>query len=139
MHRWKNQTQARSSQLRLRIQSTGAFTGNDFSPQGYFPFRSPYQGHNSLPGGGQVRETWTATAFIGHRLWDGGEFYINPELAQGFGLASTLGLGGFSNGEAQKAGVEFPKVRAQRYFFRRQTIGLGGEQEAVEDAQSACR
>jgi high affinity Mn2+ porin len=101
--------------------------------QGYGPIRSPYQGENSLPGSGEGRETWTATAFIGWRLWQGGEFYFNPELAQGFGLANTLGLGGFANGEAEKAGSEFPKIRAQRYFFR-QTFGLGGEQETVEDA-----
>ena len=43
-----------------------------------------------------------------------------------------MGLAGFSNGEAQKAGAPFPKIRAQRYFFR-QTFGLGGEQETVED------
>ncbi len=103
-----------------------------FIEQAYPPFRSPYAGTNSLPGSGQGRETWTATAFIGWRLWQGGEFYFNPELAQGFGLAGTLGLGGFSNGEAEKAGTEFPKIRAQRYFFQ-QTFGLGGAQETVED------
>ena len=32
------------------------------------------------------------------------EFYFDPELAQGFGLNGTLGLAGFPNGEAQKAG-----------------------------------
>ena len=101
-----------------------------FLPQVYPSFRSPYEGANSLPGKSQGRETWTTTAFIGRRLWDGGEVYLNPELAQGFGLASTLGLAGFSNGEAQKAGAPFPKIRAQRYFFR-QTFGLGGEQEAA--------
>ena len=103
-----------------------------FILQGYPGFRSPYQGQNSLPGGGMARETWTNTAFLGWRLWEGGEFYFNPELAQGFGLASTLGLGGFSNGEAQKGGAPYPRLRAQRYFFR-QTFGLGGEQENVED------
>ena len=100
--------------------------------QGYGNFRSPYQGANSLPGNGQVRDTWTATAFVGRKLWDGGEFYINPELAQGGGLAGTLGLGGFSNGEAQKAGAPYPRLRLQRYILR-QTFGLGGEQETVED------
>ncbi len=104
-----------------------------FITQGYPGFRSPYQGANSLPGNGQSRETWTVGAFLGWRLWDGGEFYFNPELDQGFGLAGTLGLAGFSNGEAQKGGTEYPKFRAQRYFFR-QTFGLGGEQEDVPDA-----
>ena len=79
-----------------------------FIEQAYPRFRSPYEGPNSLPGGGQGRETWTSTAFIGWRLWEGGELYFNPELNQGFGLAGTLGLAGFSNGEAQKAGSAFP-------------------------------
>jgi high affinity Mn2+ porin len=103
-----------------------------FLPQGYGRFRSPYAGDNSLPGGGMIRETWTTTAYIGRRLWEGGEVYFNPELAQGFGLAGTLGLGGFSNGEAQKAGAPFPKIRALRYFLR-QTFGFGGGQETLED------
>jgi high affinity Mn2+ porin len=101
-------------------------------PQANASFRSPYQGPHSLPAKAEGRDTWTVTGFIGLRLWQGGEAYLNPELAQGAGLGGTLGLGGFSNGEAQKAGNAFPKIRAQRYFFR-QTIGLGGEQENVED------
>ncbi|MGO4711969.1 carbohydrate porin [Bradyrhizobium sp. 2TAF24] len=100
--------------------------------QGYPGFRSPYQGGNSLPGGGLGRDTWTADAFLGWRLWDGGELYFNPELAQGFGVGGTLGLAGFPNGEAQKGGAEYPKFRPQRYIFR-QTFGLGGEQEDVAD------
>jgi high affinity Mn2+ porin len=104
-----------------------------FLPQGYPAIRSPYAGPDSLPGGGQLQSTWTTTAFLGARLWDGGEVYLNPELAQGFGINGTLGLAGFPNGEAQKAGAPFPRFRAQRYFFK-QTFGLGGEQEEVPDA-----
>lgn len=100
--------------------------------QGYPKFRAPYQGANSLPSPAQGRETWTVDAFLGWRLWEGGEFYFNPELAQGFGIGSTLGLAGFSNGEAQKGGAEYPRFRAQRYYLR-QTFGFGGEQEDVPD------
>jgi high affinity Mn2+ porin len=100
--------------------------------QGYPGFRSPYQGPNSLPGGGLARDTWTNTVFVGWKLWEGGEVFLNPELAQGFGVGSTIGLAGFANGEAQKGGAPYPRLRAQRYFFR-QTFGLGGEQETVED------
>jgi len=103
-----------------------------FIAQGYGPIHSPYQGVASLPGTGMTRETWTATAFIGRKLWEGGAVYFNPEIAQGVGLAGTLGLAGFSNGEAQKAGGDYPRVRAQRYFFQ-QTFGFGGGQETVED------
>lgn len=101
-------------------------------PQMNAGFRSAYRGHHSLPAKAQGRATLTATAFLGVRLWQGGEAYFNPELAQGGGLGETRGLGGFSNGEAQKAGAIYPKVRAQRYLLR-QTFGLGGEQERVDD------
>ena len=103
-----------------------------FLPSGYPSFRSPYAGTDSLPGKGQSKETWTTTAFLGVRLWQGAEFYFDPELGQGFGLNGTLGLAGFPNGEAQKAGGAYPKFRAQRYYLR-QTFGLGGEQEDVAD------
>jgi high affinity Mn2+ porin len=102
-------------------------------PQGYPSFHSPYEGTNSLPGRGQIQTTWTTTAFLGVRLWQGGEFYFNPELAQGFGLNGTVGLDAFPNGEAQKAGAEYPRIRPQRYYLK-QTFGLGGEQEEVADA-----
>jgi len=101
-------------------------------PQAYPSFRSPYEGTNSLPGRGQIQTTWTTTAFLGVRLWQGGEFYFNPELAQGFGLNGTVGLDAFPNGEAQKAGAEYPRIRPQRYYLK-QTFGLGGEQEDVAD------
>jgi high affinity Mn2+ porin len=108
-------------------------TQTTFIASAYPAFRSPYAGTNSLPGNGQARETWTTTAFLGVRLWQGGEFYFNPELAQGFGLNGTLGLAGFPNGEAQKAGSAYPKIRPQRYYLK-QTFGLGGEKEDVADA-----
>ncbi|WP_346296896.1 carbohydrate porin [Rhodopseudomonas sp. P1] len=116
----------------LNSDSWNVHAQTTFIGQGYPAFRSPYSGANSLPGGGQVRETWTTTAFLGVRLWEGGEFYFNPETAQGFGLNGTLGLAGFSNGEAQKAGAAYPKIRPQRYYIK-QTFGLGGEQEEVAD------
>ncbi|WP_456720083.1 MULTISPECIES: carbohydrate porin [unclassified Bradyrhizobium] len=100
--------------------------------QGYPSFRAAYGGTNSLPGAGQAQQTWTTTAFLGVRLWEGGEFYFNPETAQGFGLNGTLGLAGFPNGEAQKAGAEYPRIRPQRYYLK-QTFGFGGEQEDVPD------
>jgi high affinity Mn2+ porin len=103
-----------------------------FSGQGYPRFRSPYQGANSLDGGSQFRQTWTTTLFAGIRPAEGTEIFINPELDQGFGLSRTVGLAGFSNGEAQKAGATAPKAHLHRAFLR-QTFGLGGPQETVED------
>jgi high affinity Mn2+ porin len=103
-----------------------------FIEQGYPAFRSPYQGANSLAGSGQIQNTTSATAFVGYRPWDGTEIYIDPELMQGFGLSNTLGVAGFPNGEAQKSNFPMPRLDIARAFVR-QTFGLGGEQEAVED------
>jgi high affinity Mn2+ porin len=99
--------------------------------QGYPAFRSPYEGANSLPGVGQSRETWTVSAFLGMRLWQGAELYYNPELLQGFGVASTVGAAGYPNGEAQKSNFPFPRYNTSRLFLR-QEIGLGGERQKVE-------
>jgi high affinity Mn2+ porin len=100
--------------------------------QGYFGFHSPYQGANSLSGASQVRNTVSATVFLGRRLWSGGEIYFNPELMQGFGLDDVHGVAAFPNGEAQKSSFRFPRFNAARLFLS-QTIGLGGEKEIVED------
>jgi len=99
--------------------------------QGYPTFRAPYDGPQSLRGRAQVRQTLTASAFFGVRLWEGGELYYNPEFFQGFGLGDTSGAGGYPNGEAQKSNFLFPRYNTSRLFLR-QTYGLGGEQETIE-------
>jgi high affinity Mn2+ porin len=103
-----------------------------FIEQGYPAFRSPYQGANSLTGASQIQNTTSATAFVGYRPWDGTEIYVDPELMQGFGLNDTLGVAGFPNGEAQKSNFPMPRIDIARVFVR-QTFGLGGEQETIED------
>jgi high affinity Mn2+ porin len=96
------------------------------------PFRAPYAGPNSLtPNVG--RETWDMTAFLGMRLWSGAEFWINPEVDQGFGLSGTLGVAGFPSGEAYKVGQSVPYARIPRAFIR-QTIDLGGEAQKIDAA-----
>ena len=102
-----------------------------FLEQAYPGFRSPYQGANSLPGGGEGRETWDATLYAGVRLWQGAEVWVNPEIDQGFGLANTLGVAGFPSGEAYKVGQTDPYARLPRTFIR-QTIDLGGETQKVD-------
>jgi high affinity Mn2+ porin len=98
--------------------------------QGYPAIRSPYQGANSLPGGGEGRETSDATLFAGLRLWEDAELWVNPEIDQGFGLANTHGAAGFPSAEAYKLGAAYPYAALRRYFIR-QTIDLGGETQKV--------
>jgi high affinity Mn2+ porin len=102
-----------------------------FIYEGYPPIYAQYSGPNSLPPLGQSRETWTTSGFLGVRLWQGGEFYFNPELLQGFGVANTTGAAGYPNGEAQKSNFPYPRLNVSRLFLR-QEIGLGGEREKVE-------
>lgn len=99
--------------------------------QAYPSFRAPYSGLNSLAPNGQAKATWSNSLFINARLWDGGELYFNPDLVQGFGLSDTVGLAGFSSGEAQKSSFPYPRFNPSRLFVR-QTFGFGGEQETLE-------
>ena len=103
-----------------------------FLEQYVFPFRAPYAGPNSLTPN-QGRETWDATAYLGFRLWDGAEFWVDPEIDQGFGLNGTLGIAGFPSGEAYKVGESVPYARIPRAFIR-QTIDLGGDSQKVDAA-----
>jgi high affinity Mn2+ porin len=99
--------------------------------QGYPAMRAPYTGGNSLPASGMGRETTDLTLYAGMRLWRGAEFWFNPEIDQGFGLADTHGVAGFPSGESYKLGADYPYARLQRAFIR-QTIDLGGESQKVE-------
>ena len=99
--------------------------------QGYPAFRSAFAGPNSLPSGGEGRETWDVTLYAGLRLWQGAELWIDPEIDQGFGFAGTHGVAGFPSAESYKLGATYPYARVQRYFVR-QTIDLGGEKEKVD-------
>ncbi len=101
-----------------------------FAGQYAAPFRAPYRGANSLdPNAG--RETWDATLYIGRRLWEGAELWVNPEMDQGFGLSDTHGIAGFPNGNAYKVGADDPYMRLPRAFIR-QTLDLSGDTEKVQ-------
>lgn len=99
-------------------------------------FASPYEGTNSLYAGRSTKETADLTLYLGTRLWQGGEFYLNPEIDQGFGLSNTVGVAGFPSGEAYKVGRFSPYFRLNRAFVRH-VIALGGEQQRVEPGPNA--
>jgi len=101
--------------------------------QGHPPFRSPYEGDNSLAARGRTEETTDLTVYAGLAPWRGGEIWINPEIDQGHGLSDTLGMAGFPSGEAYKVGANKPYARLPRLFLR-QTIALGGDAQPVEAA-----
>ncbi len=95
-------------------------------------FNAPYAGANSLTPR-RAKETTDLTLYLGAHLWSGAEFWINPEIDQGFGLNNTLGVAGFPSGEAYKVGKNQPYMRLPRIFVR-QTLDLPGKREATEAA-----
>ena len=100
--------------------------------QGYPGFASKYSGANSLPSGGEVRESVSLDVMAGVRLWHGAEAHIDGMMWQGFGIGNGVGVAGFPNGESFRLGTTVPNGTISRLFIR-QTIGLGGEQEDVDD------
>jgi high affinity Mn2+ porin len=119
---------AKNEQVSSHAQTT-------FIEQYHPPFRSPYTGPLSLDPRSSGDETLSVSAFLGGRPWRGAEFYVDPEVLQGFGLSNTTGIAGFTNGEAFKVGTKGPVVRVSRLFFR-QTFALGSATEVVESGQN---
>ena len=107
------------------VQNTDIVQGDPGCP-------AKYSGPNSFSTSGEVRETVSVDLFAGARLWRGAEAHLDGLMWQGFGLSKTFGIEGFPNGEAFRLGTSVPNVNLARLFIR-QTIGLGGEQESVED------
>lgn len=105
---------------------------NTMVMQGHLPFHSPYSGPNSLTSVTTLATSDTSTLFLAGRLWRGAEVIFNPEIAGGTGFNGVHGVAGFPNGEITRVGVPEPTPYIARLNFR-QTIGLGGPQEEVED------
>lgn len=93
--------------------------------------RSPYSGANSLQADEPAVETTDLTLFAGWRLGPATELWLNPEIDQGFGLSNTLGVAGFTSGEAYKVGAVRPYLRLPRAFVRH-TVALGGRAQKVD-------
>jgi high affinity Mn2+ porin len=93
-------------------------------------FDAPFSGLHSLSSGNGGDETVDATLFLGIRVWEGLEFYVDPEIDQGLGLSNTFGVAGFPSAEAYKIGSHAPYYETQRAFAR-YSLGLGGEEKAI--------
>lgn len=97
-------------------------------------FAAAYSGTNSLSTDLEKRSyTLSGTAYLGTRMWQGGELYFNPEVIMSRSLSNLTGLGGLSNGENQKSGGPNPTFYTAR-LFARHTWGFGGDTEQVESA-----
>jgi len=94
-------------------------------------FHAAYTGQNSLRAIDESATSIVADLGAGARLWHGAEVWLQPELAGGKGLSSTLGVAAFPSGEVYRVGNPAPAVIVARVFLR-QVLGLSGETVRVE-------
>ena len=103
-----------------------------------FPFHSPYAGSESFLSRHETEATDTYTAYIGYRLNDHLEVYIDPEISKGHGLSTGYGLGGFTNGDVVRTPTLDQNPYLARYILREVIpIGKGTETVAQGEAQLA--
>jgi hypothetical protein len=100
--------------------------------QRYNNFTSSYSGQNSMSALKSMSYTWSGTLFFGARLAPNTDIYFNPEVVSGVPFSGLVGLGGFTNGEATKAGGAQAKFYSARAFVR-QTINQEGEKVVLEN------
>jgi high affinity Mn2+ porin len=81
-------------------------------------FHADYSGQNSLSSEPESPFSVTSTLYLGVRLWEGGELYVNPEMSGGSGFSLTRGVAGFPNGEVYRVDDVKPKVFLARAFLR---------------------
>jgi high affinity Mn2+ porin len=93
--------------------------------QAHPAFPAAYSGDHSLSSDAESATSVVMDAFLGARLWPGGELYFNPLLSGGRGLSSTLGVAAFPSGEVYRVGDPEPTIFVGRVFLR-QSFGLGG-------------
>ncbi|MGD1031239.1 MAG: carbohydrate porin [Opitutaceae bacterium] len=104
--------------------------------QWHYGFPAEYSGRNSLESSTtEDKHTVTATLFIGRRLWTGAEIYFDPEVPEGEGLSSTVGMAGFPNGEGTRAAGDSPHYNTSRLFLQ-QTFEFGGGKEKIDDDEN---
>ena len=94
-------------------------------------FNAAYSGPNSLSPLREKSYSFTTTADLGLRLWDGAQVHLNPEGALGVPFSNLLGAGGISNGELARGSSTVLLTYRARLFFQ-QRVNVGGEVETVD-------
>ncbi|WP_036880099.1 carbohydrate porin [Xylanibacter oryzae] len=114
-----------TSSVALYAQSGDTLKDERFSLHGqvtvisqYKPsFHATYSGANSLVSEAETERSLTTTLFLGVKLWNGGGFFMSPEISGGSGLSSSLGVGSSTNGEAYRVDSPAPSFELGRLYF----------------------
>jgi len=93
--------------------------------QAHPSFEARYSGRNSMQPDAESATSVVMDLSGGLRLWQGAEAWVQPELAGGRGLSSTLGIAAFPSGEVYRVGNPEPTIVLARVFLR-QIFGFGG-------------
>lgn len=103
-------------------------------------FSSPYAGPKSLGSAKAGSYSFTSTMFIGARVGEGLEFYINPEITQGVPFSQLQGMAGFTNGElARTSGPDLTLYTARLFARKTWSLGADFEEQASEQNQVRTR
>jgi len=94
-------------------------------------FSAQYSGVNSLSEMHERSYTISLTGYLGARLWQGAEAYLDAESIQGIAISNLQGLGGPPNGELQKVTGANPTLYVPRAYLR-QTWDLSDTTAEVE-------
>ena len=98
--------------------------------------RAPYSGSLSLDPSGDIAATHTVGAYLGWKLTDTLQAYVDLEKFMGSGVSGSTGLAGLTNGDVVRQGSNNLKKRpyvARRYL--RYVVPLSEETSNVEAAQ----
>ncbi len=115
-------------------EQTSARFQTTYNWQEHPAFSAAYTGPNSILPIREKMYTFSTTAFLGFRPWQGGEIYLTPEISQGVPFSTNLvGMGGFTNGDITRAAGASPTLYRQKLFLR-ETWNNGGESQRIESA-----
>jgi len=98
-------------------------------------FPAAYSGPKSLTPDPATSYSLTGTLYIGAKITDTLEFYLNPEAAQGVPFSELQGVAGFTNAEIARTSGPQLKAYIARAFFRK-TWNLAGDLEPEPSAQN---
>ena len=99
----------------------------------YHPaFSAKYSGQNSLSSSSENASSFTTTLYFGAKLWNGAQFYFNPEISGGLGFSKTTGIAGFPNGEIYRVGDPSPHIFVGRAVYK-QVFPLSEEKFKIID------
>jgi len=86
--------------------------------QAHPSFEARYSGRNSMQPDAESATSVVMDLSGGLRLWQGAEAWVQPELAGGRGLSSTLGIAAFPSGEVYRVGNPEPTIVLARVFLQ---------------------